>query len=204
MEKTAHDNWHLELQTTQARTCVIKPSQEPESPREQTTGGGETTNKHEQPTKHEHEGGTTTTTRTNRATRTRSSTLPPQRWVDLYAGWQTTTRTQNKTTGQQEREKEGPQWKVTTYNMQARVRTGKTNIIAEVSETPAAPHTPQALSANGSRGEGRARAPKAKTKNKNKKTGSGKNKSALNSPPSTRNSSIHSSQPSSQCVTRAA
>ena len=50
MENTAHGNSHLELQTTQARTCGIKPTQEPESLRERTTGGGETTNKHEQPT----------------------------------------------------------------------------------------------------------------------------------------------------------
>ena len=86
----------------------------------------ENNKQHEQPTKHENEGGTTTT-RTNEATHTRSSTLPPQRRVELYVGRQTTTRTKNKTTQQQRREKEDPQRGVTNCTMQTNENTDYKN-----------------------------------------------------------------------------
>ena len=78
-EKTARERKHLEPHTTQARTCGIEPTQIPDSLREHNRRQ-ENNKQHEQPTKHEHEGGTTTTTRANKATHTRSSTLPtPQK-----------------------------------------------------------------------------------------------------------------------------
>ena len=94
-EKTAQERRHLKLHKTQAKTCGIEPTQIPDSLGEHNRRQ-ENNKQHEQLTKHGHEGGTTTTTRANKATHTKSSTLPPQRRVELYVGRQTTTRTKNK------------------------------------------------------------------------------------------------------------
>ena len=86
-EKTAHKSRYLELHSTQARTCGIEPTQIPDSLREHNRRQ-ENNKQHEQPTKHENEGGTTTTTRTNKATHTRNSTLPPPKgeWSFMRGG----------------------------------------------------------------------------------------------------------------------